>query len=76
MLDILGLKINIIQLILPIVYITFGSILFRILKKLILRATTKQTFIRKEQQQKVNTMRSIIVNIINNSNNSTFGNPC
>ena len=26
MLDILGLKINIIQLILPIVYITFGSI--------------------------------------------------
>ena len=64
MLDILGLKINIIQLILPIVYITFGSILFRILKKLILRATTKQTFIRKEQQQKVNTMRSIIVNII------------
>lgn len=64
MLDILGLKINIIQLILPIVYITFGSILFRILKKLILRATTKQTFIRKEQQQKVNTMRSLIVNII------------
>jgi len=64
MINILGYKINLIQIIMPIIYIIIGTILFNILKKVITKATTKKKYLKTEQQQKLKTIRSLIINIV------------
>ncbi len=59
------ININIKQLILPIIYIVIGLIVFCISKNLINQLTTKsKTNLNKQQKQRLNTVRILIINII------------
>ena len=52
------------KLVLSIIYIIIGIIIFDFLKKIIIKATSKNKILKKEQAQKIKTMRSLIINII------------
>ena len=64
MINMLGLKVEIIKIVMPIIYIIGGSILFKIIKNVIIKATSKRKVLKQEQEQKIRTMRSLILNII------------
>ena len=57
-------KIDIIQIIYPIVYIFIGIITYYILKHIIKRITTPRTQISKQHEQKAKTLRTILINIV------------
>jgi len=62
--DLLGYTINLKFIILPIVYITIGMIVFAIIKKIIVNATTKNKVLKVAQKQRVKTLSTVILNII------------
>lgn len=64
MITMLGLKVEIIKIVMTIIYIIGGSILFKIIKNVVTKATSKRKVLKKEQEQKIRTMRSLILNII------------
>ena len=51
-------------IILPIVYIIIGMIVFAIIKKIVLQATTKNKVLKVAQKQRVKTLSTVILNII------------
>ena len=53
-----------IQIIAPIIYIIVGLIAFNIIKRIILKITTKKGILKKAQIQRINTLRSLVLNII------------
>ena len=62
MIKILGYDLT--KLVLSIIYIIIGIIIFDFFKKIIIKATSKNKILKKEQAQKIKTMRSLIINII------------
>jgi small conductance mechanosensitive channel len=64
MINIYGYTVDILKIIFPICYIIIGIVLFRIIKKLILQATNKKKNLKAAQKQRVNTLRTLIINII------------
>ena len=62
--DLLGFTINLKFIILPIVYIAIGMIVFAIIKKIVLNATTKNKVLKVAQKQRVKTLSTVILNII------------
>ena len=62
MIKILGYDLT--KLVLSIIYIIIGIIIFDFLKKIIIKSTSKNKILKKEQAQKIKTMRSLIINII------------
>ena len=62
--DILGYTINLKFIILPIVYIVVGIVVFTIIKKLVVQATTKNKVLKVAQKQRVKTLSTVILNII------------
>ena len=52
-----NISMNIFNIINPIIYIVIGLIIFRIIKKIILKSTPKQLKLRQEQLQKVKTIK-------------------
>ena len=63
MLDVFGQTINVKLLVLPILYILIGTVVFNLLKGLINRATAKNN-IKAIQKQRINTLRTLIINIL------------
>ena len=61
--DLLGFTINLKFIILPIVYIAIGMIVFAIIKKIVLNATTKNKVLKVAQKQRVKTTRDINIDI-------------
>lgn len=64
MLDFLGITINLKHIISPIVYIIVGIIIFKVLKRLIEKATSNKKNLKAIQKQKINTLRALIINIL------------
>ena len=58
------IKIDIKQIVYPIVYILIGVIIYYILKNIITKVTTPKIQLRKEQSQKTKTIRIVILNVI------------
>ena len=58
------LSINIFQFIAPIIYIIIGFIIFQIIKKIVLNSPTKYRKLNKDHQQKIKTLKIILINII------------
>ena len=52
------------KIIVPIIYILIGIIIFIILKRLIIRITTRRKILRDSQLQRINTIRILVSNII------------
>lgn len=63
-LDLLGYTINLKFIILPVVYIFIGVIIFAIIKKLLLKVTTKNKVLKVAQKQRVRTLSTIVLNVI------------
>jgi len=63
MLDFFGVTINIKQFIFPIIYIVVGIIIFRILKKVIMRMGKANKNLKGSQQQRIKTLKTLIVNV-------------
>ena len=57
MINMLGLKVEIIKIVMPIIYIIGGSILFKIIKNVIIKATSKRKVLKQEQEQKIRTKK-------------------
>ncbi len=64
MLEFLGITINIKQFLLPIVYILIGIITFRVLKKIIKRASDNKKHLKASQKQRIKTLQVLVINII------------
>ena len=62
--NLLGYTINIKLLILPIVYIIIGIVIFAIIKRIVLRATDKKRLLKAAQKQRVQTLSTLLLNII------------
>ena len=62
--DLLGYTINLKFIILPIIYIAIGMIVFAIIKKIVVNATTKNKVLKVAQKQRVKTLSTVILNII------------
>ena len=62
--DILGITINLRLIILPIVYIIMGVISFKIIKRIIKKATDANKNLKTTQRQRIKTLRTLIINII------------
>ena len=57
-------KIDIVQIIYPIIYIIIGMIAYYILKKIIKNITTPKTKLSKQHEQKARTIRTILTSIV------------
>ena len=57
-------KIDIMQIIYPIIYIVLGMIIYYILKRVIKKITTPKTKISKQHEQKAKTIRTILTSIV------------
>ena len=55
---------DLLKIIVPIIYIIIGIVVFNIIKQIIMKATSKNTKLRQSQQQRINTLRGLIINII------------
>ena len=62
--DILGYSINLWLIILPFIYILLGVIIFSIIKKIILKATSRKVKLRVTQKQRIDTITTLLLNII------------
>ena len=57
-------KISLYQVINSIIYIIIGIIVFKIIKRVVVKSTTKNKLLKKTQIQRINTIRSLLLNII------------
>ena len=64
MINVFGIDINLELIILPIVYIVIGIVAFKFLKRIIVKATDRHKNLKAAQRQRVNTLRTLIINII------------
>lgn len=64
MLNILGFTLNIEHILFPIIYIILGIISFKLIKNIIIKATSKKEGLKITQKQRINTFRILIINII------------
>lgn len=64
MIEIFGQTINIKLIILPIIYIIIGTLVFNIIKKIINKTTISRKNIKATQKQRINTLRTLIINIL------------
>ena len=62
--NVLGYTINLKLIILPIVYIIIGIIIFSIIKSIIKKATIRRKILKASQRQRVETLTTVLVNII------------
>lgn len=62
--NVLGYTINLKLIILPIVYIIIGIIVFSIIKSIIKKATIRRKILKASQRQRVETLTTVLVNII------------
>lgn len=62
--NILGYSINLILIILPVIYILVGVITFTIIKKIILKATSRKIKLKTTQKQRIDTITTLLLNII------------
>ena len=60
----LNTTINISKILIPLIYIIIGLLIFRILKKIIVKITTKKSIIKQSQLQRIQTIRSLLFNVI------------
>jgi small conductance mechanosensitive channel len=64
MINISGVELNIIKIIIPIIYILIGIVIFRLVKKIIIKATNTKKNLKTAQKQRINTLRTLVINII------------
>ena len=65
MIEIPGLiKLELKQLLLPIIYIVVGMIIYEIIKKAILKLSASNSKLRKSQKHRLQTVNLLIINII------------
>lgn len=62
--NVLGYTINLKLIILPIVYVIIGIIIFSIIKSIIKKATIRRKILKASQRQRVETLTTVLVNII------------
>lgn len=62
--DFLQKTIDLKLIILPIVYIIIGVVVFEIIKRMFLRATTRKRVLRVAQKQRIQTLSTVILNVI------------
>lgn len=61
---ILDYPIDLKLVILPIIYIIIGMVVFAIIKKLVIKATTRKGILKAAQKQRIQTLSTVILNII------------
>lgn len=64
MLKLFGITLKLRLILLPILYIIIGIIIFKILKNIINKTTSKKKNLKNYQKQKINTLKILIINII------------
>ncbi len=58
------LNLDIIKIILPVLYIIIGVVIFKVIKQLIVKSTSKNKRLKATQIQRINTLRILIINMI------------
>ena len=64
MLKLFGITLKLRLILLPILYIIIGIIIFKLLKNIINKTTSKKKNLKNYQKQKINTLKILIINII------------
>ena len=57
-------KLDLMLIIVPIIYIIIGIVCFQIIKRIITRATSGKRVLKATQKQRIETLRTLIINII------------